>query len=152
MPDAPSPVLLFDGLCALCDRSVQFVLDHERSPSIRFASLQSDVGRTLLAQCGVDPEGLDSLVFVEGGRCHTESGAALRAAAYLTSPWRWASALTVVPRPARDAAYRWVARHRYRWFGRLAACRIPSASVRDRFLDAAPASESSGRLATAERA
>ena len=135
-PHASRPVLLYDGTCALCDRSVQFVLDHEAAPRIQFASLQSAAGRSLSASCGLSADGLDSLVLVDGGQCYTESDAALRVARHLAAPWRWASALRVVPRPVRDGVYRWVARHRYAWFGRLDACRVPSASESARFLDA----------------
>ena len=138
MTDSP-PVLLYDGTCALCDRSVQLVLDHERSPTIRFAALESAVGQSLLDGCGLDARALDSLVLVEGGRCHVESQAVARVATYLAAPWRWASALRLVPRVLRDPAYRWVARNRYRWFGRLEECRIPGPGVRARFLDTADA-------------
>lgn len=133
---APSPVLLFDGVCNLCDWSVQFVLDHDEEGRIHFASLQSDAGRALLASCGLNPGVMDSVVFVEGGRCSVRSDAALRVARHLAPPWRWIAALAAVPRPVRDRAYDWVARHRYRWFGTRSSCRVPTPQTRARFLDA----------------
>lgn len=136
MPDAAPPVLLFDGVCTLCDWSVQFVLDHDRTGQVHFASLQSEIGRTLTVQCGLEPGAVDSVVFVADGRCHTESDAALQVAGVLSPPWRWLSALQAVPRPLRDGVYRWVARHRYRWFGTRDACRLPTPETRARFLDA----------------
>lgn len=136
MPESDGPILLFDGVCNLCDRSVQFVLDHDVKGVIRFASLQSEVGRRLAGQCGIDTATVDSLVFVEGGRCHVRSEAALGVARHLDAPWRWLTASRVLPRPLRDRAYDWVARNRYRWFGTRDACRVPTPDVRRRFLDA----------------
>ncbi len=89
-----------------------------------------------MAACGIDPDEIDSVVFVEAGVCYLRSDAALRVAGYLSAPWRWLSAVHVVPRPARDYVYDWIARHRYRWFGTRAACRIPTPETRARFLDA----------------
>ena len=131
------PILLFDGVCNLCDHSVQFVLDHDASGAFRFASLQSEVGRQLVGQCGMDPDVLDSIVLVENGRCYVRSDAAWRVAQRLDAPWRWAAVGRVVPRGLRDRIYDWVARNRYRWFGTRDACRIPTPDVRSRFLDAA---------------
>ena len=136
VPDPPRPVLLFDGVCTLCDRSVRFVLDHDVTGAIEFASLQSDVGRRLLVSCGLDPGTTDSVVFVEAGTCHLRSDAALRVARHLSAPWRWLMAARIIPRPVRDRIYDWVADRRYRWFGTRDACRIPDPDVRARFLDA----------------
>lgn len=141
------PVVLFDGTCRFCDRTVQFVLDHERDHVLRFAPIQSDVIKTFLRQAlgesralelqrdvagdGRDP---DTLVVVDGERVFTYSDAALRIARHLKAPWRWVGVLAIVPRVVRDVGYRWFARHRYRWFGRMDTCRVPSADVRSRFL------------------
>lgn len=130
------PILLFDGVCSLCDRSVQFVLDHEPAGVIRFASLQSTAGRDAMTACGLDPETVASVVFVEAGVCHLRSDAALRVASHLSAPWRWLSAARAVPRPVRDRVYDWVASHRYQWFGTMPACRVPTPQTRARFLDA----------------
>ena len=139
------PILLFDGVCNLCDHSVQFVLDHDAEGVFRFASLQSEVGRGLVERCGMPPGALDSVVLVEAGRCYVRSEAAWRTASRLDAPWRWGSALRYLPRGLRDRAYDWVARNRYRWFGTRDACRLPTPDVRARFLDA-------GELAPAEPA
>ncbi|WP_420455862.1 thiol-disulfide oxidoreductase DCC family protein [Rubrivirga sp.] len=130
------PTLLFDGVCTLCDRSVQFVLDHESVASFRFASLQSEVGRQLLARCGLDGASTDSVVLVENGTCHVRSEAAWRVAARLDAPWRWIALGRWVPRSVRDRVYDVVARNRYRWFGTRDECRLPEPGVRERFLDA----------------
>jgi len=127
--------VLFDGVCGLCNASVGFVLERERGPTLRFAPLQSDAARSLLVRCGIDPEGLDTLVLIEGDRAWVRSDAALRIARHLRAPWRWCHAFRVVPRFVRDTVYRCVARVRYRMFGRLDACVMPTPELASRFVD-----------------
>lgn len=128
-------MLLFDGVCHLCHRSVQFILRHERSPRVLFAALQSDTGRALLRDLELPAGFLDSMVLFEDGRVFTRSEAALRVARYLRAPWSWGGLCLVLPRVLRDPVYDWIARHRYRWFGRDdEACLVPSAELRERFL------------------
>jgi predicted DCC family thiol-disulfide oxidoreductase YuxK len=137
MPDGP--ILLFDGVCTLCDGAVQFVMRHDGAARIRFAPLQSDAAKPFLARAGLDARYLDSLVFVDdAGRVHAGSDAALGVGRLLDGPWRGiAVAGGIVPRVVRDAVYRLVARHRYRVFGQKEACRIPTPDERARFLDTA---------------
>lgn len=130
----PRPVLLFDGVCTLCDASVQFIIDHDPGSLFRFASLQSDVGSQMSVHHGIDPAALDTLVLIADGRAYVRSEAVLRAASLLGPPWSWLSGFRIVPRPFRDAGYRVVARNRIRWFGRRDACRIPTPELRARFL------------------
>ncbi len=130
------PVLLFDGVCSLCDRAVQVVLDHEPAGRIQFASLQSEIGRKLLADHGIDADDTDSVVFVDRGRAYVRSDAALQVAARLDAPWKWLVVGRLVSRPVRDRVYDYVARNRYRWFGTRDACRLPTPQTRARFLDA----------------
>ena len=134
--DADPAVMLFDGHCNLCNHAVDFVLTREATPSLRFASLQSDVGRALLARHGVaPPDGdPDTVMLVEEGRVWTHSDAALRIAARLRMPWRAISWFGWVPRALRDAVYRFVARNRYRWFGRRDTCRVATPAEKQRFL------------------
>ncbi|MHC5023232.1 MAG: thiol-disulfide oxidoreductase DCC family protein [Planctomycetota bacterium] len=129
------PIILFDGVCNLCNRSVQFVIRRDHGPAFRFATLQSERGRGLMTARGLDPDSLESMVLIEDDRAFTRSDAALRIARRLARPWRWLWAFRVVPRGARDFIYGLVARHRYRWFGRRDACMVPSDDLRDRFLD-----------------
>jgi predicted DCC family thiol-disulfide oxidoreductase YuxK len=130
-----APVILFDGVCNLCNGFVQFVIAHDPAARFQFAALQSDSARRLLARL----DGLggipDSVVLVESGRVYTRSSAALRIARGLPFPWSLARALIVVPRPLRDWVYDRVARHRYRWFGRKNVCMMPAPDVRARFLE-----------------
>ena len=127
-----SPVILFDGVCNLCNGFVQFVIARDPGARFRFAALQSDSARRLLDGLGAVP---DSVVLVDGGRVYTRSAAALRIARRLPFPWSLAQALIVVPRPLRDWVYDRIARHRYRWFGRKDVCMIPTPDLRARFLE-----------------
>ncbi|MCL2449268.1 MAG: thiol-disulfide oxidoreductase DCC family protein [Polyangiaceae bacterium] len=130
------PVVLFDGVCNLCNGWVNFVIDRDPRGTLRFASLQSEAGARLLESVGAtrDPLSLDTIVLVDGGRVYERSTAVLRVVRHLRWPWSWAVALLVVPRPIRDSVYRWVASHRYSWFGRSEVCRVPTPELRARFL------------------
>ncbi len=127
------PVVLFDGVCNLCNASVDFILRHEKTARLRFAALQSESGLLCLQGCGLSaaPE---TIILLEGGRCYAVSAAVLRIAKYLRFPWNLLSVFWLVPRPLRDVVYRQVAGHRYGWFGRREACRMPSEDEQERFL------------------
>ena len=129
------PILLFDGVCNLCNGFVQWVIRRDPEDHFRFAALQSETGRRLLAEAGMPVDALSTVVLYEEGRFYTHSEAALRVWRRLGGAWSWLYALRVVPRSLRDAVYHWVARNRYRWFGRRTACMIPTPGLRARFLD-----------------
>lgn len=129
------PILLVDGVCNLCNGFVRFVADHERAPMVRFAALQSEVGRDLLRRHGLPVETLESVVLLDGEGAHTRSDAALRVARYLRQPWASSWHLRWIPRVLRDAVYDFVALYRYRWFGRQDVCTLPRADLAPRFLD-----------------
>ncbi len=133
--DGARGVILFDGFCRLCSGSVRFVFRRDPEGRFRFAALDSEVGRRLLARCGVVPETTDSVVLVEPGRCSLRSTAALRICRGLRFPWPLLSLLLLIPPPLRDALYDFVARRRLRWFGRLDQCFLPDAELSRRFLD-----------------
>jgi predicted DCC family thiol-disulfide oxidoreductase YuxK len=128
-------IIVFDGLCNLCTASVQFILRHERKPYFKFAPMQSKAGAAVLEASGLAPGDVDTFVLIEDGRAYMRSDAALRVARGLSAPWSLAGALAIIPRPIRDWAYRIIARNRYQWFGRRAACMVPSPEVRARFLE-----------------
>jgi predicted DCC family thiol-disulfide oxidoreductase YuxK len=130
-----SPVILFDGVCNLCNGFVQFVIARDPAGRFQFAALQSDSARRLLARLDRFGGVPDSVVLVDGGRVYTRSSAALRIARGLRFPWPLARALMIVPRPLRDWVYDLVARHRYRWFGRKDVCMTPTTAMRARFLE-----------------
>lgn len=127
-------LVLFDGVCNLCNGAVRFILKRDRAGYFSFASLQSAAAGRALAEHGLAPA-LNSIVLIEGGRLYQSSDAVLRIARRLGAPWSWAYAAVVVPRPLRDWLYRIIARNRYRWFGRREACMLPTPELRGRFLD-----------------
>lgn len=132
------PVLLYDGLCGFCDRAVQFVLARDPGGPMRFAPLQGAYARAVVARHPA-LAGVDSLILVESSAAGVErvavrSEGALRVAHYLGGGWRIAALLRIVPRAARDWAYDLFARHRYRVWGRHAACPLPAAGQRARFI------------------
>ncbi len=137
---APLPewLVLFDGMCAVCDASVQWLLDHDRDRRLCFAPLQGVTASTILARHPELPERLDSLVLVERvdgeERLSWHSTGVLRMARLLPAPWCWLAGFTLMPRLLRDPAYRAFARVRYRIFGRLEQCRIPDPDDAHRFL------------------
>lgn len=126
-------VVLFDGVCTFCNRSVQFIIKRDRSGYFRFASQQSGAGSALLAGLP-EAAGTDSIVLIEQGRAYTESTAVLRIARRLDGLWKAAYLAIVIPRPVRDLVYRSFARRRYRWFGKESACMMPTPDIRERFL------------------
>ena len=127
-------VVLFDGTCRLCNGAVRFILTRERDRELRFAPLDSAVCRAILAAHGLGPDDRATLVFVGDRGALVRSDAWLAIAAHLKTPWRWMAALHIVPRRVRDAAYDIVARNRYRWFGRLDRCDVPTPETAARFL------------------
>ncbi|WP_128546649.1 thiol-disulfide oxidoreductase DCC family protein [Larkinella soli] len=128
-------VILFDGVCNLCNSAVNFVIDHDRKGRFRFASLQSETGRRLLAQCPPAEGPVDSVVLIRNGRSFVRSDAALEIARHLGGAWPLLTVFKLVPRFVRDAVYEAVARNRYRWFGRTDACRVPAPALKARFLE-----------------
>jgi predicted DCC family thiol-disulfide oxidoreductase YuxK len=134
-PDpALHPIVLFDGVCNLCNGTVRFLIERDPGARLRFASLQSEFGRALQARYGLDPDALDTFVMVDGAGVHVRSDAMLRLLAGLSAPWRWLAWMRLLPRPLRDALYGVVARNRYRWFGRRDDCLVPTPELRARFL------------------
>lgn len=127
-------VLLFDGVCNLCNSSVNFILARDPKAKFRFASLQSDEGQELLQAFEDRPSDLSSVVLIEDGQLYARSDAALRVARQLSGGWPLLYAFIVLPRALRDAVYDWVARNRYRWFGKRDSCMMPSPELRNRFL------------------
>jgi predicted DCC family thiol-disulfide oxidoreductase YuxK len=128
-----APVFLFDGVCVFCSRSVQFVIRFEREPRIRFVAIQSDEGRRIAQQHGVDADDPSTFLFIEDGLAKAKSDGVLAVIAHLSWPWRGFAVMGLIPRGFRDWCYDRIARNRYRIFGRNERCLIPSASLRARF-------------------
>ena len=129
------PTILFDGVCNLCNGFVMFVIARDPGARFRFAALTSDAAQALLRQSGVTTPIPDSIVLLEDHQIYFRSDAPLRIARGLTFPWPLAYAAVIVPRFIRDRVYDAIAARRYRWFGRREACLVPTADLRQRFLD-----------------
>ena len=127
-------IILFDGVCNLCNGAVQFVIKRDQQNQFRFASLQSEFGQKILREQGVDPQNPQSFILKDGNQVYTESTGALKVAKYLGGFWAWLYAFIVVPRFIRDAVYRWIAKNRYKWFGKQESCWVPTAALASRFI------------------
>lgn len=127
------PVVLFDGICNYCNSWVNFAIRNDKNARLRFATLQSATGQKLKEEYGVAPT-VDSVILIDNDRAYTYSDAALRIAKYLQWPAKALYALIIVPAFIRQPIYKWIARNRYKWFGKKDACMVPSAEIRGRFL------------------
>lgn len=127
-------VVLIDGVCHLCQGLVRFIIPRDPKGRFLFASLQSEVAAKLLNGAGLESGQLSTVVLLEDGVYYTESAAVLRIARKLRFPWPAAYLFILVPRSLRNALYKFVARNRYRWFGRDEQCLLPTPEIRQRFL------------------
>ncbi|QQS30342.1 MAG: thiol-disulfide oxidoreductase DCC family protein [Sphingobacteriales bacterium] len=127
-------IVLFDGVCNLCNSSVQFIIDRDTEGKFKFTSLQSNTGIALMEKFGVSTTNFDTFLLIENNRIYSKSTAALRVVRNLDGLWKLGYAFIVIPAFLRDAVYGFVARNRYRWFGREESCRIPTPELKHRFL------------------
>ncbi len=127
-------IVLFDGVCNLCNSSVQFVLKRDAADYFRFAALQSDTGQQLLQQSGLPTRHFSTFVFIEKGKYYTQSTAALKVAKHLNGLWPLLYAFIVVPPFIRNFVYRLIANNRYRWFGKQESCMIPTPELKAKFI------------------
>jgi predicted DCC family thiol-disulfide oxidoreductase YuxK len=123
--NSPYGLILFDGVCILCSGGCGFVSKRDHRHYFRFVAIQSAEGRPLAEQLGIDPDHPDSFAFIANGQAFIKSDAALRITNELPF-WQWTYALHFIPSMMRDAIYDWIARNRYRWFGRREACILPN--------------------------
>lgn len=128
-------IILFDGICNLCNSSVQFVLQRDTNAKFKFASLQSNAGQKLLAQLKLPLDEFNSFIYVADGKLYTRSSAALRVAKELNFPWKLMFGFIVVPPFIRNFVYDTIAKNRYKWFGKRESCMIPTPDLKQRFLE-----------------
>ena len=126
-------IILFDGTCAFCERSIRFIATRDNG-HFKFGASQNPEGRALLARFGTTREAAKSLILIEDGRIYLRSEAVLRIAARMNAPWKFAAVFLVLPRPLRDLVYRFIAAIRHRLAGRSNACEIPPPEIRSRLI------------------
>ncbi len=132
-PSLPDRLVLYDGECGMCDGLVQWTLAHDPTGRFRFAALQGATADALRVRFPEMPRGIDTVVYLEGGKLFFRSAAAFAIAAHLPAPWSWFRAFGLLPRVLTDLGYRLVARVRFRVWGKLDACRVPTLAERARF-------------------
>jgi predicted DCC family thiol-disulfide oxidoreductase YuxK len=133
-PANHGPIILFDAMCVLCSANAQFILRHDRTRHFRLASMQGAVGAALYERFGIDPANPETLIMVHGETVLRNSEAVLAIYTGLGWPWRAAGLLRIIPAALRDPLYRWIARNRYRLFGRRALCWVPHPDHADQVL------------------
>ena len=134
MAEGEHPIILFDAECVLCSANARFILRFDRQAHFRLASMQGETGARLFRERGIDPAAPDTMIVIEGERTRFNSDAVLAIYEGLGWPWRAASIFRLIPAALRDPAYRWVARNRYRIFGKRETCWLPPDHLRDRLL------------------
>jgi predicted DCC family thiol-disulfide oxidoreductase YuxK len=128
-------IVLFDGVCNLCNGFVQFLIRRDKKRRFLYASLQSEAGRALMEAHGLEAGKMDTVILIEQGKAWTHSDVALRVAGKLGGLWPLFKVFYVFPKPLRDFVYNWIARNRYRWFGKRETCMIPTPELKSLFLD-----------------
>jgi predicted DCC family thiol-disulfide oxidoreductase YuxK len=132
---AHQKVVLFDGVCNLCNSGVQFIIRHDARRQFLFGSLQGEAGQAYLKKFNLPADSLHSFILIEGEQVYTHSTAALRVLKHLGGGWKLFYGLIIIPKFARDGMYNFIARNRYKWFGKKEACWIPQPGLQSRFLD-----------------
>lgn len=130
-----NPIILFDGVCNLCNNSVQFVIKHDETNRFKFAALQSETGQALLKHYGLPTQGFDSFVLVQNEKVFLKSTAALYVAKQLDGPIKLLFGFIIVPTFIRNAVYNLIAKNRYKWFGKKDHCMIPTPALKAKFLN-----------------
>jgi len=131
----PERVVIFDGICNLCEFSVRFIAERDTEGRFTFTPAQSPLGKKLLQRHGMEKDALNSVVLVKNGRALDRSTAALAIASELDGAWKLLGCFSLIPKSLRDFLYDVIARNRYRWFGKKNHCMVPSATLRARFLE-----------------
>lgn len=129
-----SHLIMFDGMCNFCNFWVNFIIDHDEKKYFKFNSLQSNIAQNFLKRKNLDLPKMDTIVLMMNEKVYFKSSAALQIAKKLNGFWKVVYILAIIPEPLRDLIYNFIARNRYKWFGRRESCRIPTEDESDRFL------------------
>lgn len=127
-------IILFDGVCNLCNSSVTFVIKRDKKNYFIFSSLQSDAAKDILLQCGIKKNDLNTIILVDRGVVYSKSTAILKIVKKLNGPWKFFYIFIILPKSFRDTIYDHVAKNRYRWFGKRKECMVPTEDLKNRFL------------------
>jgi predicted DCC family thiol-disulfide oxidoreductase YuxK len=133
--NSKKPIVLFDGVCNLCNGTIQYIIKRDKRDQFFFASLQGSTGQQLLKKYQLPQTSFNSFVLIEGDRAYTKSTGALKVLKKLGGIWNLLYAFIIVPLFVRDAVYNWISKNRYRWFGKREYCMIPTPELKARFLD-----------------
>lgn len=128
-------VILFDGVCNFCNYWVNFTIKKDKKKILRFAPLQGETAKRLIADYKINHTTLSSVIFIDNGKAYTQSSAALRICKHLDNGWKLFYGLIIIPKFIRDPIYNIIARNRYKWFGKKDTCMIPTPELKERFLD-----------------
>ncbi|ANH60830.1 thiol-disulfide oxidoreductase DCC family protein [Dokdonia donghaensis] len=128
-------IILFDGVCNLCNGAITFIIQRDKKDIFRYAPLQSEIGKELAEKHHIDLNKVDSIILVTEDKAYAKSTAALRIAKQLSAGWPLLVVFLILPRFLRDGVYDFIARNRYKWFGKKEACMIPTPELKSKFLD-----------------
>ena len=127
-------IILFDGVCNLCNSSVTFAIKRDKNDIFRFAALQSEIGMQLISKFKIDTSQTDSIILVEGNKYYEKSSAALHITKHLSGGWPLLYGFIILPKFIRNAVYDFIAKNRYKWFGKKESCMIPTPELQAKFL------------------
>lgn len=127
-------IILFDGVCNLCNGAVTFIINRDKKDVFKFAALQSEIGRGLTSKFNIDTSKVDSIILIDGDKHYEKSSAALRIAKQLSGAYPLLFGFMILPKFIRNAVYDYIARNRYKWFGKRESCMIPTPELKSRFL------------------
>ncbi|MEI9946038.1 MAG: thiol-disulfide oxidoreductase DCC family protein [Chitinophagaceae bacterium] len=128
-------IVLFDGVCNLCNSSVQFIIKRDKKKKFLFASLQGKKGQEILKRFNLPADDFNSFLLLQNNKVYSRSSGGLRMLKLLGGGWKLLYAFIIVPKFIRDAVYNWIARNRYKWYGKREECMVPTAELRERFLE-----------------
>lgn len=134
MIESETKIILFDGVCNLCNSSVNFVIKRDKHDVFKFGTLQEEPGKSILAKHQIDPSETDSIVFIENNKAYTKSSAAIRISKYLGGAYPLFGVFIIVPKFIRNWVYDYVAKNRYKWYGKKDQCMIPTPELKKKFL------------------
>ena len=133
-PEQSYSIILFDGVCNLCNSSINFVIKRDKNDAFKFATLQEEVGQLLLKRYSIDSLDTDSIILIENGKAYVKSTAALRVARKLSSAWPLMYGFMIIPAFIRNWVYDYIAKNRYKWYGKQDSCMIPTPALKSKFL------------------